>query len=237
MAGHPTIGTLCYIGSQLPANSNDVHSLKLLTKAGTINATYDPSTKTALAQIPHDFHEHHAVVDESIISACQPSVRGIITQDPVFPIVSIVKGMTFVLVDLPSCSGLEALRLSKSSLETPCRSMLDEGWMPSMIAPYYYVILHDGGQIEPTKIRARLIEQPFGEDPATGSAACALAAYLALKKGVGGGEYAFEIEQGVEMGRRSEIGVRVKLNAAGKGLDRVELEGKTVLVMQGSIEV
>jgi len=82
-----------------------------------------------------------------------------------------------------------------------------------------------------------MIEESFGEDPATGSAACGLAAYLALKDGLEDGEYAFEIEQGWEMGRRSEIGVRVKLDAVGKGVDRVELEGKAVLVMQGSIEV
>ncbi|MCJ1247641.1 hypothetical protein MMC30_004856 [Trapelia coarctata] len=240
---HPTIGTLCYIGCQLSestGNSHDTLSLKLLTKAGTITATYNLSTKTASAEIPHNIHIHSSPIDAGRITASQPSLSNVIPPEMEFPIVSIVKGMTFVLVDLPTLSALESLQLSKMALEPTCRHMLDEGWAPSMISPYYYVILHDGrggGKNEFTKIRARMIGQPFGEDPATGSAACDLAAYLALKTEVEDGEFVFEIEQGVEMGRKSEIGVRVKPDATGKGVDRVELEGKAILFMQGSIEV
>lgn len=145
--------------------------------------------------------------------------------------------MTFCLIDLASLPVLSGLELSKLPLEPTCRDMLDEGWRPSMISPYYYVILHDGGTSEATRIRTRMIEQPFGEDPATGSAACALAAYLALRDGGGGGKYGFEIEQGVEMGRGSRIGVSVRLDGVGRGVERVELEGGAVVVMRGGIEV
>ena len=77
------------------------------------------------------------------------------------------------------------------------------------------------------------------EDPATGSAACTLASYLALKDG-GEGRLRFEVEQGVEMGRRSEIVVEVVLGT-GDGGDKVVKEvflgGSAVPVMRGTLEV
>lgn len=55
-----------------------------------------------------------------------------------------------------------------------------------------------------------MFSPPLGhlpEDPATGSASAALGALLADAMGIARGE--LEIVQGLEMGRRSEIGVRV----------------------------
>jgi trans-2,3-dihydro-3-hydroxyanthranilate isomerase len=62
----------------------------------------------------------------------------------------------------------------------------------------YLVCLHEGG-----KVRARMFSQMVqgGEDPATGSAAGPLVAYLAER---GRGDR-FEISQGVEMGRPSRL--------------------------------
>ncbi len=70
-----------------------------------------------------------------------------------------------------------------------------------------------------------------------GSAASALAAYLALQRGGGGTTYVFDVEQGVEMGRRSEIGVEVTLDAAGKGVKSVVLAGGAVLVSEGTLHL
>lgn len=47
----------------------------------------------------------------------------------------------------------------------------------------------------------------------------------------------FEVEQGVEMGRRSEIGVEVTLDAAGKGVEGVVLAGGAVLVSEGTLHL
>jgi predicted PhzF superfamily epimerase YddE/YHI9 len=43
------------------------------------------------------------------------------------------------------------------------------------------------------------------EDPATGSAASALAGHLSIKHGKAGSGYRYEIAQGVEMGRVSAL--------------------------------
>lgn len=76
-----------------------------------------------------------------------------------------------------------------------------------------------------------MVEGAF-EDPATGSASCGLAALLALKEGLEG-RTTFELVQGVEMGRRSEIGIELVMRE-GK-IQTIELIGKAVEVMQGKV--
>lgn len=79
------------------------------------------------------------------------------------------------------------------------------------------------------------------EDPATGSAACALGSYLALT-GVGvehGGRVgSYQMVQGVEMGRESVIGVEIELNEHDRSkIDTVHLSGTAVKVMEGRLWV
>jgi PhzF family phenazine biosynthesis protein len=72
------------------------------------------------------------------------------------------------------------------------------------------------------------------EDPATGSAACALGSYLALK---GKRTRKFEVTQGVEMGRESVIGVEVVIADGGREVESVRLSGSAVQVMEGSLRI
>jgi predicted PhzF superfamily epimerase YddE/YHI9 len=86
------------------------------------------------------------------------------------------------------------------------------------------------------------------EDPATGSAACALGSYLALT-GTGlehGGQVAnYQIVQGVEMGRESVIGVSIELEKHAlenelvreRKIKNVTLSGSAVRVMEGKLWV
>lgn len=46
----------------------------------------------------------------------------------------------------------------------------------------------------------------------------------------------YEITQGVEMGRQSEIGMSVTLNDALNGVEKLELSGSSVQVMEGKVE-
>ena len=80
-----------------------------------------------------------------------------------------------------------------------------------------------------------MIEPGCGEDPATGSAACTLASFLALQAGGSSRIFDYSIEQGVEMGRRSVIGVKITLDATGKAVRKVVLSGSAVPVMQGTL--
>ncbi|KAA6411437.1 MAG: hypothetical protein FRX48_04717 [Lasallia pustulata] len=238
-AGHPTIGTACYVLAAA-STSATTQAVTLLTKAGKIGATYDSGR--AVAKIPHNVHVHEARVDWAELSKTQPAhVYDSLVQhregcSQSFPVISIVKGMTFVLVDFPSVEGyLETLQVGGPGL-MPADRLLDEDWKPSFVAPYFYVVLEDKGS-QSTKVRARMIVPLVGEDPATGSAACALGAHLALQAGGAGKLHRYNIEQGVEMGRSSQIGVEVKLDQTGKGVESVALSGTAVLVTEGILSM
>lgn len=146
---------------------------------------------------------------------------------------------------------------------------LDAEWRTGFHGRYFYVLLERDeriaeAELEPAngnakpshrhRVQARMISGV--EDPATGSAACALAGYLALQQefsyqgecvALEAGEELreaewterFEIVQGVEMGRRSEIGVEVLLaiEMGRQVVRRIRLRGQAVVVMMGSLEV
>ena len=47
--------------------------------------------------------------------------------------------------------------------------------------------------------------------------------------------YRFNIEQGVEMGRDSDIGVEISLDEHGNAVKEINLSGSAVQVMEGTI--
>ncbi|KAI0116898.1 Diaminopimelate epimerase-like protein [Daldinia grandis] len=238
-AGHPTIGTAVLAKYHLHPH---VHTL--VTKAGPIGIVPQPANHIR-ARIPHDVHLHARTLADAVGSAAEatpglspdPLVREAELRAPVF---SVVKGMTFVLVELPSLELLARVsaghRLDFDGLP---ERLLDEGpWGGGFVSRYYYV---DVGEEEEGRgardIRARMVELGF-EDPATGSAASALAAYLTL-----GGERAgrrFRVTQGVEMGRKSDISVETTTREGGGddggvGLVDLWLGGTAVVVSKGTL--
>lgn len=85
--------------------------------------------------------------------------------------------------------------------------------------------------------RARMFSPTAGipEDPATGSASAILAAQLLASDALGDGETRFALQQGVEMGRPSQIGLTVV--AAQGSLREVRVAGSAVPVSEGRITV
>ncbi|KAI4207221.1 MAG: hypothetical protein LQ349_009871 [Xanthoria aureola] len=230
-AGHPTIGTLVYLCTGPDSVKEDNNqSFTLQTKAGPIQA--NASGDTAEASIPHNVRVHKIPVPWQSILNAQPSLRsaGAGFSTPC-PLVSIVKGMTFVLVELPQVEDLAALTVGGPRVDSV---EWDQGW-ESFTAPYFYAIVSEDEEARHVAVRVRMIESTVGEDPATGSAASALSTYLALQRGTAGSTYSFSIEQGVEMGRHSEIGVKVTLNDSGDGVEDVVLAGSAVLVSEGKL--
>jgi trans-2,3-dihydro-3-hydroxyanthranilate isomerase len=96
-----------------------------------------------------------------------------------------------------------------------------------------YFFTFDAGRI---RSRAFCPGAGVPEDPATGSAAGPLGIYLALHAALPGGALRFFIDQGIEMGRPSEIEVTVE-QAIASTPSGVRVAGSVVLMMQGSIEV
>lgn len=238
-AGHPTVGTACYILSRTAKErgiTDGVIGADFTLKAGPVGLRYDVAKKTAKAAIPHDVHVHEKRWGKDELFKLQPGLatayeQGEIKVQEDYPIVSIVKGMTFVLVELESVEALAGVSLAGQSVNI---DGLDEGWSDTFIGTYFYVRTGEtkGGA---TQIRTRMIEGPL-EDPATGSAASDLAAYLSLNEGKAGETLRYELVQGVEMRRRSEIFIDVVMAKDGT-IESVYLEGGAVLVMDGKLTV
>ncbi|HLF21714.1 MAG TPA: PhzF family phenazine biosynthesis protein [Aestuariivirga sp.] len=94
-----------------------------------------------------------------------------------------------------------------------------------------------GGAAPRTAFRARMFAPTGGipEDPATGSATALLAAQLLKAEALKDGTHAFELEQGYEMGRPSDL--HLEADVKGGGLAAVRVAGQAVRVMQGTLEV
>ncbi|MBU2958130.1 PhzF family phenazine biosynthesis protein [Paracoccus sp. 1_MG-2023] len=95
-----------------------------------------------------------------------------------------------------------------------------------------YAFAPDGGGF-----RARMFAPEMGvpEDPATGSATVALAAPLLAAGVLRPGENAFALRQGVEMGRPSDLGLRI--DVANGALSRVCVSGRSAPVASGRIAI
>ncbi|KAF2993137.1 hypothetical protein E8E13_000893 [Curvularia kusanoi] len=238
-AGHPTIGTACYVLSRIAEErliKDGVIEAGFQLKAGQVALCYDVVKKTAKAAIPHDVHIHKKRWSRNELLRLQDGLAaahlsGEVVLQEDFPIVSIVKGMTFVLVELESLEALSKVSLSGATAKI---DGLDQGWDKTFVGTYFYVQTgksKDGV----TQCRTRMIEGPL-EDPATGSAASDLVAYLSLQNGKAGETLRYELTQGVEMGRRSDIFIEVVMSEDG-GIKTVYLEGGAVHVMDGRVTV
>jgi PhzF family phenazine biosynthesis protein len=128
--------------------------------------------------------------------------------------------MTFMLLQLTSEDALSRLQPFVA---------LPEGYLGERKG---FVGVYAFAELESGTVKTRMFDGTM-EDPATGSAASALAGWLAKSKGQG--EWIVDIIQGADMGRKSEISVRV---AVGDGeVKRITLEGKAVVIMEGSLYI
>ncbi len=93
-----------------------------------------------------------------------------------------------------------------------------------------------GGDGPKTAFRARMYSPTGGipEDPATGSATALLAAQLLKAEKLAGGSHTWELEQGYEMGRPSDLHLEADVN--GGKLTAVRVAGQAVQVMEGVLE-
>ena len=218
-AGHPTVGTANYLLRYL---KNDA-AKALVTKAGRIPISLaaggDPGIELAVA---HNVHIHN-----------QPFAKEDFGH---YPVVSIVKGMTFILAKLPDLEALAKPTRNLLGTENTYQvsHKLDEGWQAGLVTSFFYVDL--GRDESGTRLlRTRMLGSR--EDPATGSASSALCSYLSLSEKGGQRKRKYQLTQGVEMGRKSDISIEVTLSETGDAIEKVMLKGEALKVMEGVIEV
>lgn len=237
-AGHPTIGASSWF-QRHSQDPNDQGVTTIVTKSGDIPITKSADGVNMAAQIAHNVRIHAARFPLSEVLRLHPSLEPFVKQQTNgFPVVSIVNGMSQIHVELPNLEALAAVQPSAGGeMVSGERSYLDDGWR-GLIVFYFFVRNVPDTATGKMVIRTRMILGSL-EDPATGSAASGLAAYLSLADPEitrnGGAD--FEVVQGVEMGRRSDIGVGVALNEDRKTIKSVELKGAAVKVAEGDILV
>ena len=107
---------------------------------------------------------------------------------------------------------------------------LSRAWSPHVF--FFAGNLRDGG-----KLYARMWAPALGveEDPATGSACAALVGAMVSKPDFGGMAYRLSIEQGVSMGRRSDIEAEARKRDG--VVTSVSVGGATTYIASGEIEV
>lgn len=217
LAGHPLIGTATYLLKILGQNVT-----QFATEGGPVPLHIDDGTGNVKAQIPQAFVVHEGYTFKSKLN------------DIDNPVVHLLPGMNFILVELPSLEALaKAGDEGNGSLTEKCFNpelYIGEDKKGGLIGTKYFTATgkdERGRQ----KYRTRMIS--FIEDAGTGSACSALACWLAQRDGDGEGTYLFE--QGVEMGRKNEIYVDVDVR--GGEIREVILSGAAVLIQEGTIQV
>jgi trans-2,3-dihydro-3-hydroxyanthranilate isomerase len=136
-------------------------------------------------------------------------------------------GPRFLYVPVKSRSALAAAR----PLEPKWEAMTESARVDNA---YVYT---RGGDGKATSFRARMFAPAAGipEDPATGSATALLAAQLLVSGELSDGVNRFQLEQGYEMGRPSDLKLEIDVRA--NALVAVRVGGSAVRVSEGTIFV
>jgi predicted PhzF superfamily epimerase YddE/YHI9 len=237
-AGHPIIGTGHFLFRQVLANSsNPSNALTVMTKSGLVPISYDPANEIVSAEVPHNIHIHRQGATVKHILPVQASLRAVSDLQGVgesSPVISVVKGVTYALVDLTERPDLFANIGPGGSPSLD----LDEGWSPSFSGIMYHRHLgsRTQGSLVVWDLRVRMVAIDL-EDPACGSGGSSLGAYLALSNAQKGQNHRFNIDPGIEMGRDSRVIVDVLLDEDRKKVSNIKLAGQAAFVAEGNIFV
>ena len=217
-AGHPTIGTALMLRE---IGRIDGPRTVLEEKAGPVEVTFEESGGDAVRA---EFRAPQAVsIGGKLSRADAARALGLeidaIVQDPVHAGV----GLSFPFVELRDTGALAAASMQPLPAGHPLRDEV-----------YVFTRVTGDGDLD---LRGRLFAPGHGieEDPATGSAAAALAGLMASERSADDGEWHWKLGQGFEMGRPSRIGLRAT-KTAGR-VSAVHVKGGAVRVMEGTIGI
>ncbi len=209
-AGHPTVGTAVALAGLGRGDGEMVLELGV----GPIPVVVTGSHARFTTRVPL---ETGPAANIDALATCLGLASSAIRTDRHAPIEAGL-GTDFTLVEVADRAALEAASPNIDGFRAAATD-------PGRLAILVYV--REGTQIE-----ARMFA-PLGgilEDPATGSAAAALAAYLGQ---LDGASQAFDISQGVKMGRPSRISTEVSVEDGTPVA--VAIAGDAVKVMEGRL--
>jgi trans-2,3-dihydro-3-hydroxyanthranilate isomerase len=218
-AGHPTIGTAIALVDQLSWVAPEESSFVLRERVGDVAIAIERTkpTKAWLVTPPITLERKVPLEDAAAILGLEAAdVRSDL------PCQFASAGNPFLYVPLVSKEAVDRAVLDEAALRKRF------AWNPDTDV---YLFAQTGGGAY-----ARMFAPAFGvpEDPATGSATGPLYRYLATYGALPTKEE-FVNEQGVAMGRRSVLYVRLTWN--GESLDVIEVGGNAVFVGEGTLRI
>jgi trans-2,3-dihydro-3-hydroxyanthranilate isomerase len=222
-AGHPTVGTACALVMKQHVRLSDPIRLILEENVGPV--TVDVTQRNG------GFHGTLTLSGKIEAPTGAPSpadLAAVLSIEPaeVSQVFFAGVGLPFCFAQLSSNEVVDRATINRSAWA----ATLAHSWSPHVF--FFAGKLRDGG-----KLYARMCAPALGveEDPATGSACAALVGAMASKPEFGGTAYRLSIQQGVSMGRRSDIEAE-----AGKHdgvVTSVSVGGATAYIASGEIDV
>ena len=222
-AGHPSVGTACAVVMKQHVGPGDPIRLILEENIGPV--TVDVARRNG------EFHGTLTLSGniEAPTGAPSPTdLAAILSIEPaeVSQVFFAGVGVPFCFAQLKSNEAVDRAAMNRAAWA----ATLSRAWSPHIF--FFAGNLQDGG-----KLYARMWAPALGieEDPATGAACAALVGAMASKHDFGGTAYRLSIQQGVSMGRRSEI--EAEARKSGDVVTSVSVGGATAYIASGEIEV
>ena len=225
-AGHPNIGTAFVLAKTGAFGKEIPGSVLFEEKAGLVSIEIhaDPGAPTSFElKAPQTLTLQEFPAFRSVANALSVCMNDVILTTHVPTVASV--GLPFLFVEVADPTVLAKVRIDMAGFER----LLVEG-----AVPYLHVYaLKAGG----TDIQARVFAPLDGvvEDPATGSANCALAALLSHYRSDRDGEFSWCVFQGIEMGRPSVLRIRARKENGCVVASWVS--GTCVMVSEGWIDI
>jgi trans-2,3-dihydro-3-hydroxyanthranilate isomerase len=222
-AGHPSVGTACVLVMKQQVRLTDPVRLTLEENIGPVTV---------------DVTERNGGLHGTLtLSGKIDAPTGAPSPTDLAPVLSIgpaeVSEVFFAGVGVPFCFA------QLSSNEVVDRATINRAaWATKLSRAWSSHIFFFAGSLrEGGKLYARMWAPGLGveEDPATGSAAAALVGAMASRPEFGGMTYRLSIQQGVSMGRRSEIEAEARRRDG--VVTSVSVGGATAYIASGEIEV
>jgi trans-2,3-dihydro-3-hydroxyanthranilate isomerase len=222
-AGHPTIGTACALVMKQHAQTVDPIRLILEENIGPVMVD--------VARRNGGYHGTLTLsgkIDAPTGAPAPADLAAVLSIEPAEVSQSFFAGvgLPFCFAQLKSNEAVDRAAVNRAAWT----ATLSRAWSPNLF--FFAGDLRDGGNLY-----ARMCAPALGveEDPATGSACAALVGAMASKHDFGGTVYRLSIQQGVSMGRRSEIEAEARKN--GGVVTSVSVGGATAYIASGEIEV
>lgn len=222
-AGHPNIGTAFVLASA--GELGEIKSSLTVTfeeESGLVPVTIlESDGKIASCELtaPQSLSFGKILPVELVATAISIDPKEVVTKTHGPQVVSV--GLPFIFVELRDRSVLERARINMNGFE----ALAAQDVMPDV---FLYTRSTDGFDV-----RARMFAPLSGvpEDPATGSANCALAGLLAHYSQDANGSFSWRIAQGVEMGRPSTLIARAEKKDG--VVQTTRIGGAAILVSEG----